>query len=333
MAFDNKLIHLSIGAATGAVLALALAVVALDLAQLPKLWAYVFLGLICLVIAVNVFLLFWGRRVTDAFFGVTSDQIQDVFEEAAKDVEAGAFGDLIKTKAPIILSSFAAFRARMISVFLLLALLGELVLVVQVAALIEQTNAIKTQTERLAQQTLRDLFWQLHNDAEHTNQVRAFRELLIIGQIEFSNFRFRNTDLSGMNLPNVRFSSSDFGGSLFVGTTMLNASIERTNLRGSDFSKSTIQGTFEGSNFAEVNFSGASLSGNFNQADFALADLTGASLEGASFEGTNFTGAVVTPDVLAKSHHLQNAVGIPQDVMVQVKQLNPELLRFWEPNN
>ena len=329
---ENKLIQFSVAATVGAVLALSLAVVAFDLAQLPRLWAYIFLGVIVIVVLVNLALLIWGNRLIAVIFGVQPREFEAVLAEAADDVESGNYRDLIRMKIPEALSSFAAFRARMISAFLLLALLGELVLVVQVAALIEQTNAIKTQTERFTQQTTRDLFWQLHNDVEHTNQVRAFRELLIIGQIDFSDFRFPNVDLSGMNLPNVRFRGADLSRSIFVGTTMFNASIERSSFRDSDFSRARLQGRFSGSNFAGSDFTDAELSGNFERADFSSVDLTGEILKGASFNGTNFTGATVSAKTLSEAQYLQTAIGIPQNVMIEVKRLNPELLQFWEPN-
>lgn len=329
---ERSIINFTVGATVGAVLAMVLAIVALDLAQLPKFWAYFFLGLIVLVIGLNILLLARGNQLIGKLFGVESDDLNNVLDEASKDVDNGNFGNLVRVHAPVLLSQYATYRAKAFAAFLLLALLGELVLVVQVAALIEQTKAIKVQTERFTQQTLRDLFWQLHNDPEGTNRTRAFRELLINGQLAFEGFKFRNVDLSGMNLPNVRFRNSDFVDSTFVGTTMVNANMEQTIFRGSDFSRSRLQGVFEGSNFSSSNFTNATLSGNFDRIDFSSSNLMSANLEGASFNEANFTGAKVTPEQLSKAHYLQSVIGVPDEIMIKVKEINPKLLQFWKPN-
>lgn len=59
MQTDNKLINITLGATVGAVLAIALAVVAFDPARSPKFWAYMFLGLILFLILIQIGLLVW----------------------------------------------------------------------------------------------------------------------------------------------------------------------------------------------------------------------------------------------------------------------------------
>ena len=326
---DQPIFVLVIGVVIGAVVALALAVVAFDLTKIPQFWAYVVLLLLLFVVAANVFLLFRGNKT----LGATSadNNLQTLVDRVADDLQTESYSEVVRNNAVSIFKNIALYRARVFAAFLMLGLLGELVLVVQVAALIEQTDAIKIQTERISQQTTRDLFWQLHNDVEGSNRERAFRELLIIGRIEFNNFSFRGSDLSGMNIPNVLFSNSDFSNSKFVGTTMLGANITNTILRDSDFSRSILNGNFSGSNFASSNFQNSNLQGNFSGADFAGVDMTDATLEGAHFGNANLTGALVTIEQLAKTVRLQDVVGLSDEVLIEVKKLNPELLQHWNP--
>lgn len=315
----------------GAVLALALAVVAVDLSHIPKLWAYIVLALVVLAAIGNVFLLLRGGYITQRLFGLKTANVADVLDDVASDLDQGKFAAAVRDRVPALLGNFALFRARAFAALLLLGLLGELVLVVQVAALIEQTNAVKAQTDRYLERNTRDLFWQLHNDVERSNRTRAFRELLLIGQISFQDFSFRDVDLSGMNIPHVRFTRSDLSSSKFAGTRMSRANIERTLLRDSDFSSAFLEGIFDHSNFAGAAFKDATLRGRFNHADFAGADFTGADLQGISLEKANLTGATVSAAQLAQTGRLQTVIGVPDEVLIEVKKLNPELLKFWKP--
>jgi uncharacterized protein YjbI with pentapeptide repeats len=128
-----------------------------------------------------------------------------------------------------------------------------------------------------------------------------------------------NTNVSGLNLKDVNFTSKNTLGTIFkqanlenstwTGKDMRGNNLSGANLKGANLSNTNLSGNttarnanFQGANLGGTNASGgvfrsSNLSGaNLSNSNFSGSDLRGANLAGANTSGANFSGARQGPD-------------------------------------
>ena len=318
------------GIAVGAVVAMAILVVAIDLSEIPKFWAYILVALLCTVAIFNGYLIFKRGHLVKKVLGIGPTDISSLIDRSAIDTDKEDYKNILTKRVPEAFALLAEFRFRTWGIAILLALLAELVLVMQIAALVKQTDAIELQTKRLIERDIRDLFWDLHNHAEHDSKVLALKDLISRGLYRFDNLSLPGSDLSRTSFHSLYLSSGNLSDSNFTGIKIENAGIERSNLRNTTWDDADVQGVFDRSNFEGSSFKNTNLKGRFGWAIFKNANFTGANIAGASFENANFENTNITAQQLASAHSISNVSGLKASTLKEVKKLNPGTMRWWK---